>query len=140
MTILSIIMLAIVYATTLALKRTQFNQHKIFATRYMEEAQEWVRGEKEVNWTTFLNRSPGTYCMNEDMTTCSDAGSCWSQATACDADDFSLGSSGGLQNGYSRSMVLTTSGSSVHVETTVSWKDGPNIFDVTSDTTFSRWE
>ncbi len=140
MTILSVIMLAIVYATTISLKRTQFNQHKIFATRYMEEAQEWVRGEKEVNWTIFLNRAPGTYCMNDDISTCSEAGTCWSEPTACEATDYSLGSTGGIQNGYSRSIVLTSTGSSVGAVTTVSWKDGPNIFNVTSNTSFSRWE
>lgn len=139
-TILSIIILAIVFSTVQSLKRTQFNQRKVFATRYAEELEEWMRGEKEANWTTFSARSPGTYCINEDMTTCISAGTCWDENSACTSNDYSLGAGIGLSNGYKRMVMLTTSGSRVDVNITVDWVDGPNTFDVGLASTFSRWE
>lgn len=139
-TILSVIMLAVVFATTMSLKRTQFNQKKIFATRYAEEVLEWMRGEKEADWTTFTSRSPQVYCMNDDVTTCSAAGSCWSVSTACPAGDYPLSETQSLNNGFSRNVTLQTDGTTIRVTAIVSWKDGSNEFDVTSSTTFSRWE
>lgn len=140
MTLLSVIMIAIVYSTTLSLKRTQFNQRKIFATRYAEEVEEWMRGEKETNWATFSARSPGSYCMNSQISVCDAAGSCWDNPTDCADTDFSLAASAGLNNGYKRSTVLTTTGSRVDMVVTVEWIDGPNTYDVDVTSTFSRWE
>jgi type II secretory pathway pseudopilin PulG len=140
MTLLSLIIIAIVYSTTLSLKRTQFNQRKIFATRYAEEVEEWMRGEKEVDWTVFSGRAPNTYCMNTDIGTCDSAGTCWDDVGACAATDYSLDAPAGLTNGYKRSVVLSPSGSRVDMAVTVEWVDGPNTFDVGVNSTFSRWE
>jgi hypothetical protein len=140
MTILSTIILAIVYSTTHSLKRSQFNQRKIFATRYAEEVEEWMRGEKETNWATFSSHSPGTYCINDEISACSGTGTCWDDNAACAGTDYSLGASAGIQNGFKRSVELNTLGSRVDVSINVSWKDGPNIFDVDVVSTFSRWE
>ena len=143
--ILSTIILAIVYSTTISLRRTQFNIRKINATRYSEEVEEWMRGEKESNWAEFLARSDQTYCMNEDMYLCSGkedgAGGCWDVNTACDGpDDYTLGENDELNNGYRRNATLTTDGTRVNVVITTEWTDGPNVYDVTITSAFSRWE
>ncbi len=140
MFVLSLIIFAIAFSTTHSLRRTQFNVDKIFATRYGEEVEEWMRGEKEANWTTFSARSPGTYCMNAEITTCDAGDTCWDENAACDSDDYSLGESGSLNNGFKRTVELTTVGTRVDVDIVVSWIDGPNTYDVTLNSSFSRWE
>ncbi len=124
----------------MSLKRTQFNQKKIFATRHAEEVLEWMGGEKEADWTTFITHSPSVYCMNEEVTTCSADDSCWSVPTACPAGEYPLSSTGELNNGFARNVTLQTDGTTVRVTAIVTWKDGSNEYDVTSSTTFSRWE
>ncbi len=132
--ILTLIFLTIAFATTQSIKRTLYNQQKIIATHYAEEVHEWMRGEKESDWAIFASRADTTYCMNESVTTCHAAGSCWSENTACAADDYALGSK------YKRSSTLTTNGSLIDVTTTIEWKDGVNTYSLPLETTFSRWE
>lgn len=138
--VLSLIILAIVYTTTLSLKRTIFNQDKLFATRYAEELEEWIRGEKEVDWSTFLARSDATYCMNIEIPTCDSGNTCWDDTGACGSTDYSLGESNGLNNGFKRSVVMTTSGSRVDINITVEWLDGPNTYTVNLPSSLSRWD
>lgn len=140
MTVLSTIIIAIVYSTTLSLKRAQFNQKKIFATRFAQETEDWMQGEKETNWTTFLARSPGSYCMNASITDCMEDNSCWDVNTACASGSYTLDEGAGLNNGFKRDVTLTTNGSRVDVHIVVEWQDGPNTFDVSVDKAFSRWE
>lgn len=139
-TILSTIIIAIVYSTTLSLKRAQFNQRKIFATRYAQEVDEWMRGEKESNWTAFLALSDTTYCMNSSISSCSLTDTCWDESTACGSSSYTLAETSNLNNGYKRNVTLTTVGSRVDVHVVVEWKDGPNTFEVEVDNSYSRWE
>lgn len=138
--VLSLIILAIVYSTTLSLKRTIFNQDKLIATRYAEELEEWIRGEKEVNWAEFLARSDATYCMNVEIPTCDAADSCWDDTGACGSTEYTLGETNSLNNGFKRSVVMTTSGSRIDIDITVEWLDGPNTYSVNLPSSLSRWD
>ena len=132
--ILTLIFLTIAFTTTQSIKRTIYNQQKIIATHYAEEVHEWMRGEKETDWAIFATRSDSTYCLNQSITVCHAAGSCWSENVECVADDYSLA------NKYKRSSTLTTQGSLIDVTTIVEWKDGANTYTIPLSTTFSRWE
>lgn len=133
-TMITLIFLTIASATTQSIKRTIYNQQKIIATHYAEEAQEWMRGEKESDWSVFSARADTTYCLNAAISVCDGAGSCWDNRTACGPTDYSLGGH------FKRSSVLTTHGSLIDVTTTVEWIEGSNTYSVPINTTFSRWE
>lgn len=133
-TMITLIFLTIASATTQSIKKTMYNQQKIIATHYAEEAQEWMRGEKESDWSVFSARSDATYCLNSTISTCDASGSCWDNRAACPVTDYSLGGH------YKRSSVLTTNGSRIDVITTVEWIEGSNTYSVPISTTFSRWE
>lgn len=128
--ILSMIFMAVAYATTLSLARSQQNQDRILATRYADELEEWMRGEKESNWATFVAKSasaPGnTYCFNSATITWPIAGDC--------------GSTYGLFSKYKREAVLVGTGTQVDVEITVQWQDGANTYSVPVDTVFALWD
>lgn len=67
-TILSLFFVAAMAVTTYSLRTMKINQYKILASHFAEEGLEWLRGQKEDDWTTFtaLDSSLGsaTYCIS----------------------------------------------------------------------------
>lgn len=127
--IISLIFVAVAYMMTLSLKQTQYNKDKIIATHAAEELEEWLRGEKESDWSTFTTRSSdvgSVYCFN-------DSDLSWPATGSCE-DSYSL------NNQFKRELTLTTSGEEVSVTINVSWKDGANTFNVPIDSLFTSWE
>ena len=117
-TVLGLFFVAAISVTTFNLKSMKIQEHKILAVRYAEEVVEWVRQEKEDDWTTFITRDstgPTTYCLNDYPD--------WSTASTC--NNYNLGTM------YKRELLIRNSGSPVsQVETTVtvSWEDmGTNL-------------
>ncbi len=136
-TVLSVIFLAIAYATSQSIKQTKFNEQKLLATRYAEELEEWFRGEKESDWATFYGTRAGaggrTYCFS-DSTYDGSGNLIWPTTGNC-------GLSYDLRSLYKREATLTQSlGSQVQVVIRVDWRDGPNIFTVPITTILSKWE
>jgi type II secretory pathway pseudopilin PulG len=136
-TILSLVFLGTAYSTGQSLKRTKFNEQKLVATRLAEELEEWLRGEKEEDWTTFYgtHASPGgtTYCFDDSVYD-SDNNIAWPSSGAC-------GTSYGLKQLYLREVTLTQSlTSQVQVVISVRWKDGQNVFSVPISTILTKWE
>ena len=129
-TILSMIFIAAAIATTISLNRAHYNQNRILATRYADELEEWMRGEKESNWSTFVSHSsvaPGTtYCFNSLTLSWPVSGTC--------------GSTYGLNSRFKREVVLSGTGSQVKAQITVQWKEGNKINSVPLDTVFVLWE
>lgn len=52
-TILSLFFVAAMAVTTYSLRTMKTNQYKILAAHFAEEGIEWLRGQKEDDWTTF---------------------------------------------------------------------------------------
>lgn len=137
-TVLSLIFLGTAYATTRSMQQTQFNKHKLLATRYAEEIEEWMRGKKEEDWADFYNNKAAsgdgnTYCFDDEVYD-EDNNISWPGVSEC-------GSSYNLDDLYQREAVLIHgAGSQVQVYIEVTWQDGPNIYSVPIQTVFSRWE
>lgn len=128
--ILSMIFMAASMATTISLSRSKYNQNRILASRYADELEEWMAGEKEANWSTFVARSasaPGnTYCFNSGTLSWPSIGSC--------------GTTFGLNSRFKREAILSGTGTQVDVEITVQWKDGANTYSVPVDTVYALWD
>jgi prepilin-type N-terminal cleavage/methylation domain-containing protein len=128
--ILSMIFIAASYATSISLSRSKYNQDRILASRYADELEEWLRGEKESEWSSFVAKSassPGlTYCFNSTTISWPASGSC--------------GSTFGLNNRFKREVVLSGTGTQVDVEVTVQWKDASRTYSVPVDTVFVLWD
>ncbi|OGK15588.1 hypothetical protein A3H80_03730 [Candidatus Roizmanbacteria bacterium RIFCSPLOWO2_02_FULL_37_19] len=129
-TILSFVFIGVAITTTSSLQRTQYNQHKILATHYAEELEEWMRGEKEADWTSFVNKSaalPGRiYCFNSTTIAWPSVGNC----------------SGvyGLVNTFKREATLSGTGSQITVNINIEWQEASNLFSIPIDTVFSQWD
>ena len=51
---------AAVSAYSLGVMKT--NENKVYATHYADEVNEWLRNQKESDWTTFSAKSNQSYC------------------------------------------------------------------------------
>ena len=130
--VLGLFFVAAISVTTFNLKNMKIQEHKILATRYAEEAVEWLREEKEDDWSVFITRGSGggnTYCLNSgsfDWT----AGSC---------ETCSLGT----PVIFKRELIITNLGTPVdQVEglVTVYWQDMGTILSVPIKTVFKLLE
>jgi len=128
--VLGLFFVASLSVATFNLKNMKIQEHKILATRYAEEGIEWVKQEKEDDWSIFITRgSDGgtTYCLNTSLS--------WGSSSAC--------GSYGLSTIYKRELVITNSGSPVNqVEATVTvyWQDMGTDLSVPIKTIFKLLE
>lgn len=124
-TILGLFFVAAISVSLFSLKNMKFNEHKIMAAHYAEEATEWVTYEKENDWESFITKT-GTRCLNASVLSWDETGSC----------DFTLGTPALFR----RTITLTNNGAQVEVGTTVSWFEGSQRKDVTVNTVLNLWE
>lgn len=133
-TLISLVFVAIAYLATFSLVSSRLSTHKVVATHFAEELEEWLRGEKEVDWNTFAakaNTEGLLYCVNAIPADIS----VLTSGTGC-------GSTYGLAPIYKREVTLKKNedGTQVVVTVRVEWKENNNTFAVPISTIFSVWE
>ncbi|MFA6533002.1 MAG: type II secretion system protein [Patescibacteria group bacterium] len=133
--VLGLFFTAAMSVTTFNLRNMKIQEHKILATRYAEEGLEWVKDEKETDWSTFITHdTSGTgtmYCLNslEDG---------WGILGDC-GESYSLGS----PPFFFRNLLIKNTGNpvdQVDVTTTVTWKEGTDIKNVQIKSVFKLLE
>lgn len=130
--VLGLFFVAAVSVTTFNLKNMKIQEHKILATRFAEEGNEWVKQEKEDDWSIFIihgSLAGNTYCLNSLN---------WNTFVNC-GETYALGT----PEFFKRELLITNSGSpvdQVNTTTTVSWKEGVNTFNVAIKTVFKLLE
>lgn len=128
--VLGLFFVAALSVATFNLKNMKIQEHKILAIRYAEEGVEWVKQEKEDDWSIFITRgSVGgtTYCLNNSLS--------WGSSSPCGSYD--------LSTIYKRELVIYNSGSPVNqVETTMTvyWQDMGTLLSVPIKTVFKLLE
>lgn len=136
-TLISFIFIALSYLSVITLLNSKIGEHKTLAAHYSEELREWLRGQKEVDWYVFFNKSSagGTgYCFA--VTPISN----WTAACGdleCGGCGYSMGV---LPNTTFKRYVKLTQNTNpdwVKTEIIVEWKEGSNTFEVASNTIFS---
>lgn len=131
-TILGVFFVAAVSITTFNLKNLKIQEHKILATRYADEGIEWLKQNKEDDWTAFVNYdlSAGTYyCLNTLD---------WLTPGNCD-ESYPLGT----PSFFKRELLITNSGSPVNqvkTDLTVYWKEGTNVLNASNSAIFKLLE
>lgn len=113
---------AIVSLTAVAVRNSAFARNRTLATRYLQETSEWLRQQRDEDWTTFSGRS-GEYCFNELN---------WLSSGAC-TDNMT----GKI---FQRNVILMPAGTEVEVAITISWQDAKGDHDVTSRVRFTSWQ
>lgn len=133
--VLGLFFTAAISVTTFNLQSMKIQEHKILATRFAEEGIEWVKDEKETDWSTFILRDTSgtgtTYCLNsleDDWGTLGDCG-----------ESYSLGSPAF----FLRNLLIKNTGNpvdQVDATITVSWKEGSDSKNVQIKSVFQLLE
>lgn len=124
-TVLGIFFVAAISITTFNLRNMKIQEHRIIATRYAEEAIEWLKQEKEDGWIEFIARGSlggTTYCLNNSSLSWGSPGSCAGY---------------GLGTIYKRELLIKDSGETIM---TVSWQDMGAVLSVKIPTVFKLLE
>lgn len=132
-----VIVTAIVVVTTNSLSNSTFSKNNAGATRFSQEALEWVRSERDKNWTTVYEKS-GTvsqyYCL-PSLT--------WPTAGACGANQSIPNTVFLRQISLTRRDLdgnISNGQETVEVFVVVSWNDGSGLHQSTLTTQFTDWK
>ncbi len=55
--IVAIIIVALVILASNAIRNSTYSKNKTLATRYSQEAMEWLRGERDASWDNFSDKA-----------------------------------------------------------------------------------
>lgn len=130
--ILSLVFVTASSATVYFLHNLKSNEYKLIASRYSEEIVEWLRAQKDIDWTLFAQQSGQTYCFNTTPIVS------WPTAGACTQYN--------LDSMYYREVTLQSiiDGNGVLSQVTASakiqWLDSGNTHSIPINTRFSLWE
>lgn len=115
-----VVITSIVAVVTVSLRNANFAKNKTEATKYTQEALEWLRSEKEKDWPVFFARSgsPAYWCL-QSLSWPDSAGQCAQNQTISGATTFT------------RNVTLTTTDidgdlalDDIAATVTVSWSEG----------------
>lgn len=124
--IVSLVITAIAGVALLSIKSGTYSKNKTLSTRYVQEANEWIRSQKDAGWAAFVGKvgAHSTMCLQELD---------WGPPT-CLANDYVLGTN------LIRKVSFTSVTNSVTVTVTVSWTDQSGYHESNSVTYLTNWQ
>lgn len=114
-TILALFFVAAMAVTIYSLRSMKTQQYKILASHLAEEANEWIKLEKENDWTEFIKHDTSgetgtTYCLNDiDLN--------WNNPYTCIEYSF------GTPTIFKREVLIKNHGNQVDTSIIVRWLD-----------------
>lgn len=120
-----LVVLALVGATTIAIRNASFARSQAQATKYAQETMEWLRAERDNDWLDFSEKAGVTYCLSELN---------WNSPIPCSV--FALGDT------FKREVVLTTDleGDKIEAKVTVSWREQRKTYQSQLYSYFTKWQ
>lgn len=132
--IISIVFTTLASIVTTSLRNTTTSTKKIIGTHMADGLQEWIRGERDADWGTFVTKT-GTWCFNSENI----AG--WPGSSIADESQcpYYNGS-----NNFKYKRIVTIDvvnvGSSVYKsKIQFIWQDGNSTNRVINETYYSQW-
>lgn len=129
--IATLIIVAIVVLTSNAIRNTTFSKNKTLAARHSQEATEWLRGERDTDFSAFEARAATPlYCLPSLS---------WSSATvgACGAGQEIPDTIFKREVSFSTSVV--NGKTLIEAGVQVFWSDAQGLHEIRSVTNFSDW-
>ena len=126
--IMGMVLTALVFATTVAVKNADFSKTQAQATRYAQEGMEWLRSQRDQDWDAFdLRAGAGVYCLNNLVLS-------WPAGPGvCAGFD--------LDEMFKREVVLSATMDKIQAAITVSWQGrSGNIHQSELESYFTKWE
>ena len=124
--VIGIIIAGAVSLATTSIRNSTFARNKSLATRYSQEAIEWLRGQRDNNWVSFhtYTLSP-TYCLDSLN---------WTKARVCNSGEVISGTI--LTRQVTFSNISNTSATAM---VTVVWSDSQGNHQVSTSTVYTDW-
>lgn len=133
--IATIIIVAMVALAASAIRNSNFSKNKTLATRYSQEATEWLRGERDRDFDTFSAQAANpVYCLPSLSWTVATIGTC------TDGQEIP-GTIFKREVGFTRTTV-TVGGlpkNVIEAEMNVYWQDAQGMHEVKSITEYTDW-
>lgn len=137
--VISVVMVGLINVTTISIRNTSFSRNNTLATRYAQEAMEWLRGQRDASWNTFVGfGTTATYCLDTLS---------WGNPNACGATELISGTS------FTRSVALTcfrnsgtvavacnnVAADTLQATVSVVWTDAQGSHTVSTPIQFTNW-
>lgn len=125
----TIIIVSLVSLVSNSIRNSTFSKNKTLASRYSQEATEWLRGQRDLDTATFKTNSLiPTWCL-KDLS--------WSIGRACNSGEEIAGTP------FTREIYFVTtivSGKTItQADVVVFWTDSQGVHEARSATNFSDW-
>lgn len=121
--IVAILVTSIVSVVAVSVRNSRFSKTQAEASRWAQEGMEWVRQQRDTNWSEFSQKS-GDYCMQNLNWT---PGRCAETATIANTS-------------FVRNVTITPSGADYQVDVIVSWKDSNGSHQSRLTTVLTNWQ
>ncbi len=130
--IITMIIVAVVVLSTNSISNSLFSRNKTTANRYSQEAIEWLRSERDLDFENFKTNAIGTYCLQNPLSS-----STWSNTGACSSSEVI-----DTNSIFKRDVVFTTtaisaSQNAVQAVVTTRWDDSRGTHEAIITTNFT---
>ena len=125
--VVTVIIVALVILASNAVRNTTYSKNKTLATRYSQEAIEWLRGERDADWDVFSLRAltSSYYCLQTLS---------WTSIGECGTSDTISNTS------LIREAQFTIdSPTQITIEVVVYWEDSQGVHETKTTTNFTDW-
>lgn len=133
--IATIIIVAMVALASSAIRNSNFSKNKTLATRYSQEATEWLRGERDTDFDAFFTRAANPLFCLKSLS--------WTEATigSCTDGQEIPGTIFKREVGFTRTTVLVGGlpKNVIGAEIKVYWQDAQGVHEVKSLTDYTDW-
>lgn len=130
--LVSVIMVALLSLSTVGVRNSSFSRNNVIATKYVQEATEWIRSERDTDWNDFVTHVGVTKLGGLDWSNLNTkiGSTAFSRSVkfTCKYDD----GSGPVNKACNLANLID-------VEVTVTWQDSQGTHEVKSLSNLTRW-
>jgi Tfp pilus assembly protein PilV len=126
----TLIIVALVALASNSIRNAAYSRNKTYATRYTQEATEWLRGQRDADWEVFSTNF--LFCPILPHVQCLDT-LAWGNCSTCGETEF-------VDNIFKREISFSEiEVDSVTVEVKTYWTDSQGMHEVRSNTILTDW-
>ncbi len=125
---------------TISIQNSKSAENRILASRYGEELLDWLKGQKETNWASFVAKtstSVTSYCMTAEPINYSI--NTWPSSGSCGANQYITGTNFIRQVDLQQDQLFGTN-SRINVSIHVKWSEAGNNYDAPIGSVFAPFE
>ncbi|OGM09131.1 hypothetical protein A2159_01725 [Candidatus Woesebacteria bacterium RBG_13_34_9] len=124
--VIALILMGIVSVAAVSVRNSSFSRNSTIANKYAQEATEWLRQQRDSNWSVF-----STHSDSSGITTClgSEPLNAWGNCSA-------------ISGIFYRQVTLTTDAADINIinsEVLVTWTDSQGDHEINDTTIFTYW-